>query len=407
MLKGAKIIDKSSSPRRKNMTKKLLGGMCSAFAAVLLAGSAFAQDDRVMAAAGDKYVISAKAGGVNYTEGKVAVARVNGRSGLLVKGDDLDVGEQVSTDAAGKAEILLNPGSYLRLGGNSSFEFVTTSLDDLKIKLRLGSAIFEVIVDNDFRVSVMMPKSEIDLTNSGVYRIDVMPDGTSKVSVWKGKVEIGEEDETRVKSGKSAVLGDSSTTVAKFDRDEKDALELWSKDRAKELTKINSRLQRNTLRDSLLYSFNRRGWNVYDSFGVWVLDRFTGQWCFLPFGYGWSSPYGFGYGFDMWRCRMPYIVYSNPNPGYPGPTAGTPNPRVDGPAPPTSERRKPRAGVPPYRKMERIDGDGGVVTRPRREDGPIFTSPFPRRPSSSPAPTSGSVPLPRPSSPVDRKGRPE
>lgn len=395
-------------PQGENMTKILLRAVCSAVIAALLAGAVFAQDKKVAAAAGDKYVISAKAGGINYIEGRVAVARPDGRSGYLVKGDDLEVGEQVSTDAAAKAEILLNPGSYMRLGSNSSFEFMTTSLDGLKVKLRSGSAIFEVIVDDDFRVSVMMPKSEIDLTNSGVYRIDVLADGTSKVSVWKGKVEIGEEDETRVKGGKYIVVGgNADATVAKFDRDDKDDLELWSKERAKELTKINARLQRNSLRDSLLYSFNRRGWSVYDSFGVWVFDRFWGQWTFLPFGYGWSSPYGFGYGFDMWRCRMPYIVYSNPNPGYPGPTAGNPNPRVDGPAPTTSERRKPRTGVPPYRKMERVDGDGGVVTRPQRQDGPIFTSPFPRRPSSSPAPTSGSVPLPRPSSRVDRKGRPE
>ncbi len=389
------------------MTKYLLRVVCSAFTAVLITGAAFSQDDRVAAAAGDKYVISAKAGGVNYTEGKVAVSRPNGRSGFLVKGDDLEVGEQVSTDAGGKAEILLNPGSYMRLAGNWSFEFMNTSLDDLKVKLRSGSAIFEVIVDNDFRVSVLMPKSEIELTNSGVYRIDVLADGTSKVSVWKGKVEIGEDDETRVKGGKSVVIDGSAMTVAKFDRDEKDDLELWSKERARELTKINARLQRDSLRNSLLYSFNRRGWSVYDSFGVWVFDRFTRQWCFLPFGYGWSSPYGFGYGFDLWRCRLPYIVYSYPSPRYPRTTAGTPTPREDGPVTPTSERRKPRAGVPPYRKMERVDGDGGIVTRPRREDGPIFTSPFPSRPSSAPAPTSTSVPLPRPSSPVDRKGRPE
>lgn len=401
MHKEAKIIDKSSSPRRKIMTKNLLRVVFFAFTAVLLTGAAFAQDDKVAAAAGDKYVISAKAGGVNYTEGKVAISRPNGRSGFLVKGDDLEVGEQVSTDAAGKVEILLNPGSYMRLGGNSSFEFITTSLDDLKVKLRSGSAIFEVIVDDDFRVSVMMPKSEIDLTNSGVYRIDVLSDGTSKVSVWKGKVEIGEEDATRVKGGKSVVVGGSAATVAKFDRDEKDDLELWSKDRAKELTKINARLQRNSLRNSLLYSFNRRGWNVYDSFGVWVFDRFTRQWCFLPFGYGWSSPYGFGYGFDMWRCRLPYVVYY-PVPRNPGPTAGNQGPRQDGPV--EAERKVPRSRIPPFRRMERTDTDGGVITGPR-ETGPVRRSTFPTRPS--PAPETTSAPLPRPpSSRVEGKGRP-
>jgi hypothetical protein len=66
---------------------------------------------------GDRYIVSARAGGVNYVEGTVAVIRKSGRSGLLLKGDTLEVGDRVSTGANGKAEILLNPGSFLRLGG--------------------------------------------------------------------------------------------------------------------------------------------------------------------------------------------------------------------------------------------------------------------------------------------------
>jgi hypothetical protein len=39
----------------------------------------------------------------------------------------------------------LNPGSYIRLAENSSFEFLTTSLDDLQLKLSDGSAMLEVM----------------------------------------------------------------------------------------------------------------------------------------------------------------------------------------------------------------------------------------------------------------------
>ena len=96
-----------------------------------VAAFAVAQKDTISAAAGDRYIVSARAGGVNYVEGTVAVIRKSGRSGLLLKGDTLEVGDRVSTGANGKAEILLNPGSFLRLGGSSAFEFNTTSLDDL------------------------------------------------------------------------------------------------------------------------------------------------------------------------------------------------------------------------------------------------------------------------------------
>ena len=59
-------------------------------------------------------------------------------AGCFFKGDTLEIGDRVSTADDGKAEILLNPGSYLRLGGHSAFEFKTTSLDDLQIRLRFG-----------------------------------------------------------------------------------------------------------------------------------------------------------------------------------------------------------------------------------------------------------------------------
>src|SRR5213592_3800278 len=78
-------------------------GSCAAFGA--------AQNDTISAAAGDRYIVSARAGGVNYVEGTVAVVRKSGTSGLLLKGDTLEVGDRVSTAANGKVEVLLNPGS--------------------------------------------------------------------------------------------------------------------------------------------------------------------------------------------------------------------------------------------------------------------------------------------------------
>src|SRR5688572_22858507 len=111
---------------------------------LLLSSGLMAQNDVLTAAAGDRYVISAKAGGVNFVSGPVTVVRKNGRGGALIKGDSLEIGDVVSTGPDGKAEILLNPGSFLRLGGGASFEFKTTSLDDLRIDVGSGSAIFEV-----------------------------------------------------------------------------------------------------------------------------------------------------------------------------------------------------------------------------------------------------------------------
>jgi hypothetical protein len=349
------------------MKKNLLFVLSIAVTGLLLSAVVFAQDDRVVSAAGDMYVISAKAGGVNHVEGKVSVARKNGTSGYLIKDDKLEIGEKVITGADGKAEILLNPGSFVRLGGNSGFEFVTTDLDNLKLKLTSGSAILEVYADDEFKVTVAIPKADIELTRSGVYRIDVRADGSGRISVWKGRVFVG-DDQAEVKSGRSAIVSGVTATVSKFDRDNKDELDIWSQNRAKEAAKINARLQRDRLRNTLLNSFNRGGWNLYNSFGLWVFDPFTRRWCFLPFGQGWDSPYGYGYGFDLWYCRLPRYIYTQPPP--PPPTTGGGNTSQN----PTNVDRRNRLQTPTFQRFENNQrGSGGSSGGGNQSDnGGIF-----------------------------------
>ena len=278
------------------MTKKSLSFVFCVGIAMLLGVSAFAQDSRITSAAGDKYLISAKAGGVNYTEGTVAIVRKNGRSGVLLKGDELEIGDRVSTGDDGRAEILLNPGSYMRIGANSAFELKTTSLDDLKIRIDSGTAMFEVFADNDFVVSIVSSKARMTLVESGVYRVDVQRDGSAKISVWDGRVELGDAVKTEIKKGRVATINGSTSTVAKFDRDDKDLLVAWSKERGKQLAKATASLRNQAMRNSLISSFNRGGWGIYNSFGLWVYDASYGRSCFLPFGTGWNSPYGYGFG---------------------------------------------------------------------------------------------------------------
>lgn len=298
-----------------NMKKQLISVLTFGVFIVLFSSLSFAQtNNKTISATGDLYVISAKAGGVNYVEGKVVVARANKRSGYLLKGDTVEVGDKVSTGADGKTEILLNPGSYIRLAENSTFEFSTTSLDDLQLKLSGGSAMFEVIADDEFRIAVNTPKAKFVIVTSGVYRVSVLGDGTGKIAVWKGKAQIGDVNASEIKGGKAAVVSGNQVAIEKFDRDEKTALELWSKTRAKDLARVNSRLQREDVRNSLISGFGASRWNMYNSFGLWVFEPSFGSYCFLPFGYGWGSPYGYSYGRDLWYFRLPRVIYNQPAP---------------------------------------------------------------------------------------------
>ncbi len=308
---------------------------------------AIAQNDTLSAAAGDRYVISAKAGGVNFIEGTVTVARKNGKGGVLLKGDTLEIGDRVSTAADGKVEILLNPGSYLRLGGNSTFEFETTSLDDLQLKLDSGSAILEVFAAEQFKVGVTTPSTKFVVVETGVYRVDILSKHEARLEVWKGFAMAGGSE---VKSGRLAsVAGSGDVSVAKFDRDDQDALDIWSKARSKELARLLARLKSSDVRTALMRSFLGNGWNMYDSFGLWIYNPFYGGHCFLPFGHGWHSPYGQGYGHGIYWYKMPRTIYNPPQTGGGATNANGTKTRV-------TTSYEPQ--MPPYIVMQQVMGNG-------------------------------------------------
>lgn len=373
------------------MNKNFLRGFVAIVIGIMLSAIVFAQDDaRLISAAGDRYVISAKAGGVNIVEGDATVIRKAGRSGYLLKGDQLEIGDKVTTGANGKVELLLNPGSYVRLGSNSVFEFTTTSLDDLQLKLSKGNAIFEVFADDEFSVAVNTPKAKIFLIESGIYRVDVLGDGAGRISVSKGRARVGDIDSTVIKKGRQATVSGNQADVAKFDSDIKDEFDLWSKERAKELARISTDVRRVTMQNALRNSFfgngNGFGWNMYNSFGLWAYDPFWRSFCFVPFGYGWSSPYGYGFGPNIFWYDLPPIVYMPPTHGggngNPTTQAGTRDPNHKPPA-----AFNPSARAP----FTKIQDEVGISSRARDvQDGGAFdTSTSPTFTPSSPAPSGG------------------
>ncbi len=368
------------------MSKSILLIFCIAAIIPSAAISAAAQDKRAtaVAAANDKYVISAKAGGVNFVEGAVTIVRRDGASSRLLRRDEVNVGDRVSTGADGKAEVLLNPGSYVRLGPNSEFEFKTTSLSNLQIQLHRGSAIFEVFASHEFVVRVFTPNAKMLLVDTGVFRVNVLANGGAEIAVWQGKALLNDGRATLVKKGSAAVVNTGAQSqIRKITNDDKDELALWSKTRGKELAKQSSKLQDRAMRDALLTSFNRGGWGMYNSFGLWVWNSFTGGYSFLPFGWDWRSPYGQWYSNCIWNYNLPnYIIYPPVRTGGGTPTAG---PQIR----PSSDRVEPLQ-APPFERIQRtmsnsstrMEGGPSMIpgTGPMREQ--VYT---PSVPSVSPA----------------------
>jgi hypothetical protein len=103
-----------------------------------------------------------------------------------------------------------------------------------------------------------------------------------------------------VKGGRKTVAArevTAATEPAKFEKRERDEFDLWSKERAEELARVNRRLSGRALRTALTgFSMfdNSFGWNARCS-GIWVFDTRGNGYTFVPFGWYGRSPYGGGY----------------------------------------------------------------------------------------------------------------
>jgi hypothetical protein len=130
---------------------------------------------------------------------------------------------------------------------------------------------------------------------TGVYRLNVLPSGVTEIAVEKGRLVVVEgEAAVVVKGGQVARVGAGPVELAKLDKSNRDALDLWSRERGKELAKLNESL---AARQSVSNLRRGLGSGLFpaSSGGVWAFNSGFGCYTFLPFYYGWSSPYGYGY----------------------------------------------------------------------------------------------------------------
>jgi hypothetical protein len=245
----------------------------------------------------EKFVISARAGGVNAVTGR-ATMRPHGNSEwqLLTIKEDLETGDVVRTGLDGRVEMLLNPGSYMRIGENSEFELADNSLENLEVRLIRGTAIVEVTGadDEELFIGITTPHARLSIVRRGLYRLNVVPGNTTELIVRKGRVML-EDSHTKVKGGNKVVFSSGSFSVAKLENDKKDwdTFEGWSKDRAQTLAKENNRISGRTL-SAFATSF-RNDWS-YAGFwgrsGVWLFSPTASCYTFIPFYNAYGSPYG-------------------------------------------------------------------------------------------------------------------
>ena len=260
----------------------------------------------------EKFVISARAGGVNTVTGGASMKpHGNAEWKQLTIKEDLETGDVVKTDLDGRVEVLLNPGSYMRIAENSEVELANNSLDNLEVRLNRGTAIVEVTgaEDEDLFIGITTPHTRISIIRRGLYRLNVIPGDTTELIVRKGRVML-EDSHTKVKAGNKVVFSGSSFSVAKLtdaEKNDRDPFGSWSKTRAQSLAKANTQISRRTL--SAFASSFRDDWYLMNRRGFWLFSAGNRCYTFIPFSAPYapySSPYGGNYSGSLWAysgCR--------------------------------------------------------------------------------------------------------
>ena len=252
-------------------------------------------------------------GAVNYVEGH-ATFQGQPLDPKSVGSIELDRGQTVSTQA-GKVELLLTPGVFLRLADNSSAKMVSPDLANTEVALDRGVAMVEVTdISKDNNIRIDLNDASIKLLQKGLYEFDAQK---NEVRVFKGKVDVFSQNQ-RVSVGDHHLVALTADTKLKSrDFDTKMFADTdiyrWSGLRSGYLAEAGADQAR-------MYVNGGAGWAGSN----WYWDPWFGSYTFIPGNGIFYSPFGWGFysPFAVWGSPFFYGgwggYYYGPRGYYPG-----------------------------------------------------------------------------------------
>lgn len=230
-------------------------------------------------------------GTLNYVEGTAFLdgQKLNSKDAGSI---DLEPGQELST-ATGKAEILLTPGVYLRLGSDSAVKMVSPDLAQTQVQVEKGLASVEVdLIQRENNVQVEDAAIDTRLLKKGYYEFDA---NQPEVRVFSGEaaVQVADGKTRDVKSHHELALtgGPDGQPLAK-EKPESFNTNVAQTDSLYDFSKLRSQdLAENAAPDEAYAGYPGWYWEPGWGFG------FFGPGFYNPFwGFGWGGPWGWGWG---------------------------------------------------------------------------------------------------------------
>ncbi len=244
-------------------------------------------------------LICSNAGAANLPSGPPQPGRLNAIVGevsingvpvnlVSAGGVTLEAGRVIRT-GQGMAEILLNPGSLLRLGKRSEFTLETAGTSEIKAKLSSGEALVEIL---DAGATLIMEQNGVTaiVRNPGLYEFN---EKRAMIAVYAGEARLYNGEARSKKDDKQLVANAGFGVwtrrfrVFRKSPDAGSTLFSWSRNRSEQL----SRESRVSAQANVVGAARSRG-------PEWHWDPWSASYTFLsasgfvtgPFGWPYFSP---------------------------------------------------------------------------------------------------------------------
>jgi hypothetical protein len=246
-------------------------------------------------------ITSAHSGTVHYFEGDVSI---DGATIQAKVGRFSEIKEQsVLRTGKGRAEVLLTPGVFLRVGENSAIRMLDNRLLSTRVELMDGNVAIEAdneqMTTKDSPVTLLYKDYSIRMVKAGLVEVGTEP---ALLKVFKGTADVTTADSrATVKEGRQMPFS-AALLTEKFDDKIGDDLYLWSRDRSQSLSAASMASARYLNTPGAVsagyvpsYGYSSLGnWN-----SGWFFNPYLGTYTFVPgggniflnaFGYGFFSP---------------------------------------------------------------------------------------------------------------------
>ena len=213
-----------------------------------------------------QYVVSVKAGLVNDVQGIANVSMMQ----------TVNVGRPIRTGSDGYVEILLRPGSFLRLGEDSEATLDDADLSSVKVTINHGPALVEAAeINKDHPITITTGNLTTQIRNTGIYRFE-----NGVATVLQGKLQTGDSNLTYEKGWQ--VFYQDNYRARKTGKLLETNLDAYSQARSGVIAGANL---------SMVSSLGYGGTAGYSDFDIWLFSPYLRLYTYIPRS-DYRSPYG-------------------------------------------------------------------------------------------------------------------